>query len=263
MTAAPSPPLQAVPGFERSGYALQGGRLVWAGAALAAEHPRHLQRPWSAPPVRLSRPRLQARAAALVRDLRRGRGPLPPRGLLAWLAGRALPFPLSLAGDRFEALAAALQRGELQAFESAALRLLGIGPGLTPSGDDLIGGALFALAHAPIPHWQPGLPAMRARLHAAALRASNPISAALLQDLMAGCSWRALHEWLAALHHDRPAGLQTATAALLGIGASSGADMLAGVLLALAPGARELGTCLAVAAPAASPSPHDARLTSP
>ena len=114
-----------------------------------------------------------------------------------------------------------------------ARNLLGLGHGLTPSGDDFIGAIFFALAHAPRDPWRADMPAMQARIHQAAQTATNAISAALLDDLIAGRSYRALHELLAALQDDDAATIHHATQALLRVGASSGADMLAGLLLAL------------------------------
>jgi hypothetical protein len=136
---------------------------------------------------------------------------------------------------RFDAVRQALITADLQAFEAAALRVLGLGPGLTPSGDDFLGGLLFTLRHAPVPAWRGRMAAVHARLLAAAATATNPISAALLQDLLHGRSYRALHELLQALHDGCPADVERAAQALLGVGATSGADMLAGVLLALQP----------------------------
>ena len=127
----------------------------------------------------------------------------------------------------------ALLVNDLAAFEYTALRLLGLGPGLTPSGDDFVGGIFFALHHAPRSHWAAALPAVRARFCTAAAGATNVISAALLHDLMGGHSHQALQDLLAALHTEDPARIEAAIAALLRIGASSGADLLCGVLLAL------------------------------
>src|SRR5216117_3789471 len=67
-------------------------------------------------------------------------------------------------------------------FRSTAPALLGLGPGLTPAGDDFTGGAFFAralLARAGIVDaaaWQAGASAVRT----AAARLTHPIGAALL-----------------------------------------------------------------------------------
>lgn len=158
---------------------------------------------------------------------------LPAKGLLLWLAGQPLPFPFDHAGPRFDAVRDALRDDDVHAFEAAALRVLGLGPGLTPSGDDFVGAILFALTHAPRAAWCSHLPAVKATLRNAAKTSTNVISAALLDDLMSGVSYGALHEWLAALQSHRRPRIEHATRDLLRVGASSGADMLAGGLLAL------------------------------
>ncbi len=239
MPAAPAPArahalanvhaLMPVPGFENTDYALLQGRIVWAGTRAKTDHPRHAHAPWHPPTARLNATRLRANAALLDAALQAH----APKGLLLWLAGRPLPFPMQTAVPRFEAVRQALQKQDLDAFEAAALRVLGLGHGLTPSGDDFIGGVLFTLVHAPIKAWRTGLPAVKNRLHQAAQTATNPISAALLDDLMAGASYRALHDLLLALHKGHASAVDAAVAYLLTLGASSGADLLAGVRLAL------------------------------
>jgi hypothetical protein len=77
------------------------------------------------------------------------------------------------------------------------------------------------------------MPALQKRISRAAQSASNPISAALLDDLLQGSSYRALHELFDALHLQQTPAIEEAMRALLRIGASSGADMLTGVLLTL------------------------------
>ncbi len=260
--------LTAIPGFETTAYRWLHGRIVWAGdeasadpandhaidtgtangttaaAAAAADHPRHARRPWQAPAATYCAGRLRAAAQRLQALIA-----APPQrlatGLLPWLGGGTLPFPLNLATARFDAVREALIRNDIVQFEAAALRVLGLGPGLTPSGDDFIGAVFFALAHAPRRAWAEALPALTLRIHQAAhaphQAATNIISAALLDDLMAGRSHRALHVLLTALHdtdtdndNDNDSDAMLAAAqALLHIGASSGADMLAGLLLAL------------------------------
>jgi Protein of unknown function (DUF2877) len=179
--------------------------------------------------MRCDAPALAAGARLCLRQLD-GR---ESHGLLSWLLARPLPFPLEVARPRLDAVRAALACGDAIAFEAAVLRLLGLGPGLTPSGDDFIGAIFFALAHAPRRAWREAMPGMQARLRDAALTATNPISAALLDDLMAGASYRVLHELLAALQDGDAVAIAQTTQALLCVGASSGADMLAGLLLAL------------------------------
>lgn len=221
--------LARVPGFESTHYALRDGRIVWTGDSADSAHPRNLANPWQAAPAHYQAAALGKGAALAWQALQTQTRP----GLLAWLDGEALPFPLSLAQQRLHDLAHALHTKDLPALEAACLRLLGWGVGLTPSGDDLIGAVFFTLRHAPIAHWQAAMPALRTRISHAAQSASNPISAALLDDLLQGSSYRALHELFDALHLQQTPAIEDAMRTLLDIGASSGGDMLAGVLLTL------------------------------
>ena len=225
--------LKPVAGFEGTAYAWAQGRLVWAGGRAVTDHPRNWHSPWQPPAQRLSATRLRHSGRQLLTSLRSGRGPVEPRGWLLWMCGRPLPFPMQAAQGRLQALRDALWSQDLEAFEAAALRLLGLGHGLTPSGDDFLGALLFTLRHAPVRAWRARMPALHARLAAAASEATNPISAALLHDMLAGKSYRALHELLDALHQGQPEPVASAVRSLLAVGASSGADLLAGVLLAL------------------------------
>ena len=221
--------LQAVAGFEATAYAWRHGAIVWAGDKAGTDHPRNLWRPWQPPPLRCDARTLAVGAHTCLRQLDGANS----KGLLRWLMAMPLHFPLEHARPRFDAVREALTRHDAAAFETAALRVLGLGHGLTPSGDDFIGAIFFALAHAPRVAWRADMPAMQARMHEAAQTATNAISAALLDDLIAGASYRALHEQLAALQDGDAATIHHATQALLRVGASSGADMLAGLLLAL------------------------------
>jgi len=226
----PSPlPLQRIPGFESTTYAYLHGRLVWAGEPAGTKHPRNVRRPWQAPRLACDARRLAVGARCCLRRVEA----LPAKGLLLWLTGQPLPFPLDPARARFDAIRDALERNDLFAFAASALKVLGLGHGLTPSGDDFVGGIFFALAHAPREAWAADLPAVRADVRCAARNSTNVISAALLDDLIDGASFACLHDLLAALNDNDLPAMAHAIEGLLRIGASSGADMLAGLLLAL------------------------------
>jgi hypothetical protein len=153
-----------------------------------------------------------------------------PAGFGVLLAARPLRFPLDLALARLRALAASVAEDNAAAFESAALPLLGLGLGLTPSGDDFVGACLFARRlrgdFASSPAWQDAA----TNLTRAAAARSNSISAALFGDLARGAAYAPLHELAAALRGS-DAALLAAARALTAIGHSSGWDMLTGFML--------------------------------
>ena len=167
-----------IAGFESTDYALLCGALVWIGDDATLRHPRNLASRWSPPPIVCDAQRLRAGARVCLRLLEA----LPATGLLRWLKGQALPFPLDRVAPRFDAIGAALERNDLRAFEAGALRILGLGQGLTPSGDDFVGGICFALRHAPRDEWRADLRAVLARIRSCAATSTNVISAALLDD---------------------------------------------------------------------------------
>lgn len=109
------------------------------------------------------------------------------------------------------------------------VELIGLGPGLTPSGDDLIGGALVALASV-------GRLATRDALRKvcrAHLGRTNEISAAHLRSAGLGYAAAALHEAIHATIGGQVGRIKPALAALSGIGHSSGLDAFAGALMVL------------------------------
>ena len=110
-----------------------------------------------------------------------------------------------------------------------ARALIGLGPGLTPSGDDLIAGALIALRALSRPDAAERLSAWALPL--AATR-TGAISRAHLAAAAAGEGAEPLHRVLAALCAAAEAGLEHELDAIAGIGHCSGWDALAGVALA-------------------------------
>lgn len=107
-------------------------------------------------------------------------------------------------------------------------RLLGRGPGLTPSGDDLLLGWLAMAAHA---HREWGLPdpsALAARLAARAPRRTTRVAAAMYAAAARGRYAPAVGTVCSAGAAELPAAL----ARLAAVGATSGLDTLAGVAAA-------------------------------
>ena len=70
----------------------------------------------------------------------------PADGLGALLCGAAPAFPLEGAAPQARSLARACAADDPGGAVEAATALLGLGPGLTPSGDDYVGGAFFSRA---------------------------------------------------------------------------------------------------------------------
>ncbi|MBI1725627.1 MAG: DUF2877 domain-containing protein [Candidatus Tectomicrobia bacterium] len=116
-------------------------------------------------------------------------------------------------------------RGEPSPPREEAGRLLGLGPGLTPSGDDFVGGAMVALRAL-----GEGRAADRLAAWALPLAAerTGKISLAHLACAAAGKGASALHDALAALCAPGAPGLAEALAAVHAIGHTSGWDALAG-----------------------------------
>ena len=137
--------------------------------------------------------------------------------------GLAAKAPI-LAAKYFVAMAVSGKRSHCE----WAKRLIGLGPGLTPSGDDFLGGFLIAL------HVLGSHDAARdlwTAIRTDARAATNPISFALLSAAAKGLGGASLHTTIAAIMSggDPAAGL----ARLTRFGYSSGWDALAGVATAL------------------------------
>ena len=129
------------------------------------------------------------------------------------------------------------RRGRFDLALDALEPLLGLGPGLTPSGDDFTGGLLFAAWHL-----DQANPNMRLwsgegvqRLVCRASSLTNRISHALLSDLAVGQGFEALHDLVDGLltgpgRFDPSFEPLVHVRRVTSIGSSSGWDMLAGVL---------------------------------
>jgi hypothetical protein len=239
-------------------YVEAGGDLIWVGPHTSGLHGRAVLctdaralaegRPLSCDTLMLDvshvapwRPRpgpqTAPQAAAMLAGAARLRTALPflgaPDGLARLWTGAAPSFPLGESRTAARALAQACVRDDAEASAVAAGALLGLGPGLTPSGDDFVGAAFFArvlLARAggaEPARWRTAadrvLSEARARTH--------PISATLLADLLDGGAYEPLHD-LAHLLATRAPGavVDEAARAVVGIGHTSGWDLLAGFL---------------------------------
>lgn len=172
--------------------------------------PTHAWRPvrWWEPRPHLDPEALLANVAALRREV---------------LAVDADRFGLPLADEL--AVAAALAAGD----PGPALEVIGLGPGLTPSGDDVVAGALSVLAlTGGIPHPIHAAIDERARSHTTAL------SAALLHAAGRGQMIPHAAHLVTAIAADAPRRLvRTRAEALFAVGAHTGLDLAAGMLGAL------------------------------
>jgi hypothetical protein len=223
------------------------GEIVWLGPASAPLHPRAVLVA-SVPDVDIGAD-LSVDAAGLVpwqpaaprldvAALRAGWHRLPavltalgtPGGFGARLAGTPLAFPLDRAEGEARALAEACARDDAAAAGPPALALLGLGAGLTPSGDDFVGGVLFArhLLGAAGAADAVGWRRLAGAVREAAEARTHPISAALLGDLACGVSHAPLHDLVTALAAGDLTRGGEAAARLVRLGHSSGWDILAG-----------------------------------
>jgi hypothetical protein len=233
---------QPLAAFPDAPYFDAAGEIVWVGSKLPARHPRAVltARPvarsavvsfsalpgvaWSGSLPAHVDPRAAAQACRRVAGAAQQLG--EPRGFGVLLVGATPAFPLDLAAPRVRALAAAYAADDAQAVYEASRALLGLGTGLTPSGDDLAGAALFGrMLIDRGDAWR----AIGARLAADARTASHAISAALLADLVAGETFEPLHMLADALVAGAAAAALAAAQTLVALGHSSGWDMFTGL----------------------------------
>ncbi|MDQ2721841.1 MAG: DUF2877 domain-containing protein [Actinomycetota bacterium] len=125
-----------------------------------------------------------------------------------------------------------LERGPLDglartAGAAAVAGLLGRGPGLTPSGDDVLAGYLLATAA-----FGMHIAELRRSVADRAPQATSALSAQLLRHAARGEAVGELIELVSALIHPAPRTLPAVTARLLQVGHTSGAAIGWGVLLA-------------------------------
>jgi uncharacterized protein DUF2877 len=175
-----------------------GGKLVVAGVSIDLRG----MGPWSGA---LPLPPLVRDRAVLLREV-----------LEVAARGSSLPGMGNRAVEGLERLEAADIAG-------AAPCLGGLGPGLTPAGDDTLAGALFAVRAACGPPVEPAL----ARL-AGGIRTGR-ISLAFLEWAVQGQSLAPVHDLVAAAVRGDREGAAVAARALADIGATSGADFALGL----------------------------------
>lgn len=218
---------------------LDGRMLIWPDAALAVD--LSAASVWRGAVATVAQSPRRATAAGM-RELRAVLyGREPRSGIAAALAdphGTKNPLDRALAlrlAHTLPLLAQATQRRDARGVAAAAARLIGLGPGLTPAGDDFLAGFLAAL-HSRAGA-DAGMAALLPRLAAAfapLVRRTHIISRQMLDDALDGRFAQALTDVTFAL-----AGAGTLDAAAtraLACGHSSGADALCGLLFGYAPG---------------------------
>jgi hypothetical protein len=112
--------------------------------------------------------------------------------------------------------------GDMEALADSARALCGLGPGLTPAGDDWLAGWMLAQ------HLLPDIASAAVGAVLGAATATTTLSRAFLECAAAGEADASWHRLLFALAQEDPADVQVAGRAILHHGATSGADMLAG-----------------------------------
>ncbi|MEO5696656.1 MAG: DUF2877 domain-containing protein [Burkholderiaceae bacterium] len=194
--------------------------------------------PATASPWQASLPGYAGASDRLLTQLRCARSHLARNELRSGLAGQGAD-PGTFAS---EIVAALRQRSSslLEALAQAraadacrhAISLIGLGPGLTPSGDDFLVGLLAVLnvADSPCHGWLDR--AAPVLLHAAG-QATNAISLAALAAAADGRVRASIAALIDALLHGTPDSLVPPLRVVLEIGATSGADIVAGILAGL------------------------------
>ena len=148
----------------------------------------------------------------------------------------ASPF-ISAAIGPIGRIAMACWSGQAGRAISEAHDLIGLGPGLTPSGDDFTGGLLFAAWH--LGRAYPSLELMCdagavGRLIGTSASRTNRISHAFLTDFAEGQGPGSLHDLMDSLLTGQgPSETMTHIRQVAGIGHTSGRDMLAGLFTGL------------------------------
>ncbi len=180
---------------------------------------------WASARVRPARPDVLDAAARRLGDRLL---PSPHVGLLEVRLRRGLD---GFADALFEALAARPRLrhtlDEVLRCRAAAEALLGLGPGLTPSGDDLVAGALVAVRRL-LPDTADDIAVLGAALTEQARARTSPVSSALLAWATLGEAVPELLVLLDALGQDGP--LRADLAGLTRVGHTSGVDLARGAV---------------------------------
>jgi hypothetical protein len=170
-----------------------------------------------------------SRRAAATREIARSRASAGGFGpLLSGVVADDTAGYVEVARPVVARLVLALEAGDRRGAAVAAARIVGLGPGLTPSGDDLLVGieaALHALA-------QPSAGFLALALGDVEARTTD-LAATLLRHAAAGEFAERLHTLLSALLRSDDESVPAAIERAVAWGATSGTDCLLGVLIGL------------------------------
>jgi len=150
----------------------------------------------------------------------------------AALNGTSSPHNLAFLGAAWtgiKGLLEALQRGHRSGISENAALLAGLGPGLTPAGDDYLVGLMAGLRIWPGLHGLSPQEACKLILKATEGR-TTLLSSAFLHSAAEGWLGEGWHQLLAELVSGEASGIQRAAARILSSGATSGAAALVGFL---------------------------------
>ena len=208
-----------------------GGRLLVSTRSAGLYSPSMRFEP-VLPPEGLRRNLLAARRTGLAHgnlsglgELLRAEGGQDTRGSLGLFASAAAP--------RIEALEESVRRGDAALTARAVSELTGLGPGLTPSSDDMLAGmALFMVLCSRSSHVsRPGFEALLRALGSGAGGRTTALSEAYLKEASAGRGNEAVVSLCEALLTGREGAVVSRTRRLLGVGETSGTDTLLGVVI--------------------------------
>lgn len=163
-------------------------------------------------------------AASMLLRSRKTHTGLSP--LVYALFGEAVPWDnpyCTVAQPLLQALIRALVETDIAAIEQNAASLLGLGSGLTPSGDDVLSGLMYGLRHSPM-RQHPATVAFKNTIEKLAREKTNRVSA----DYLMALAMDAPFEKMAKAWSDPDRYAED----LLSVGSNSGSEMLLGLLLA-------------------------------
>ena len=139
----------------------------------------------------------------------------------------------TIAGPILKKITIAVTQSDIASVISESANLVGLGEGLTPSGDDFFGGLIFCLNH--IRKFFPEAPELHEQIRLEELKEStNRISFSIMSDMMKGHGIEPIHQLL---QNIISGGAQKTIyenySRLLRIGHSTGWDILTGVVIGL------------------------------